>query len=204
MWATLSRATGLSLRKSFVSIESRLFSVYGANLVSLSTDPAKRRQQLDALNLRRRTDPEWHRQELIRRERYRRRNAAKLSDYNSQYNKSFLPRYTSDPTVQLSQRLQNWVKLHVWVREELPWKTHRPVRYETPTPRRCEFCGITRRNGLHLVWQRIAQPDLYSCHRCYARQGTETCLPTGYEDIRGIKELAARKKQLEQPKSGSP
>lgn len=48
------------------------------------------------------------------------------------------------------------------------------------------------------MWQSIAQPDLYSCHSCYMKQEPEACMPTGYEDIRAMKALVARKRQLDE------
>lgn len=56
-------------------------------------------------------------------------------------------------------------------------------------------------SGVHMVWRSIAQPDSYSCHRCYIKQGAEVFMPKGYEDIRRLKDLVARKKQLERPES---
>lgn len=48
------------------------------------------------------------------------------------------------------------------------------------------------------MWQSIAQPDLYSCHSCYMKHDLEACMPTGYEDIREMKALVARKRQLDE------
>jgi hypothetical protein len=93
--------------------------------------------------------------------------------------------------------LSLWVRDHAWVREELPWQSYKPVHYTNPVQHRCGSCAITRRSGLLVVWQSIAQPDSYHCHACYMKQDLKACMSKGYEDVRGFKQLAARKKELD-------
>lgn len=200
MLAELSQRIGFFAKKPYVSITSRLFSSSSFKSVTLSKDPIKRRQQLNAINLRRRTDVEWHEKEMTCKISSWRRLHQDDPEQKEQKRKWDKEKYHTDPVFKLSQILKLWLRTHTWVREELPWKTHRPVLHTTPVRHRCEVCGIMRLSGMLLFWRSIAQPDSYSCHRCYVKQGAGAFMPKGYEDIRRFKDLVARKEQLERPR----
>lgn len=197
MWGCSTQRIRFVAEKPSVLMTSRLFSFSSSGLGrSLSNDPIKRRQQLDALNLRRRTDIEWHKKEVaLKKLDYRR--LLKDPEFRERNNKRCKERYRTNPMHRLSQLMTKWVKAHSWVREELPWKTHRPVLHTSPVQHRCEGCGLTRLKGLLLVWRSLAQSDSYRCHKCYVQQGPEACMPKGHEDVRRFKDLIARKHELE-------
>jgi hypothetical protein len=198
MWPILFRDVGLVAKKSYALIESRQFSF--SNIKSDLWQTLENERQ----KLRRRTDEEWHLKRMaivrmaVRRMRENNPNLQKES------NESHKERYATNPRFRLLRLLSKWTRAHEWVREELPWKSHRPVVYTNPVQHRCESCGLTRRSGLLLVWQSIAQPDLYSCHTCYLKHDLGACMPEGYEDVRDFKELARRKKRLEKLKTEAP
>lgn len=197
MLAKLSQRIGFFEKKPYVSISSRLFSLSSFKSVTLSKDPIERRQQLDAIKLRRRTDVEWHEKEMAWKIQSWRRLHQDDPEWQEQRRKREKAKYHADPMYKFSQILKVWLRTHTWVREELPWKTHRPVLYTTPVRHRCEVCGLMRLSGMLLFWRSIAQPDSYSCYRCHVKQGAEAVMPKGYEDARGLKDLVARKEQLE-------
>jgi hypothetical protein len=192
MWPTLFRNIGLVARTPYALYESRLFSLSSANLKS------DERQKL-----LRRTDEKWHMRKMDICRTAMRRLRAENPHLDEESKRRHRERYAIDPQFRLLKLLSKWVRAHAWVREELPWKTHRPVVYTSPVQHRCESCGIIRRSGLRLFWQSITKPDSYSCHTCYLKRDAEACMPEGYEDIRTSKGLAARKGQLEKLKAGA-
>jgi hypothetical protein len=197
MWPTLSRNVGLFARTSSALFESRLFSLSSANLKSdRSTRPGDERQKL-----LRRTDEEWHLRRMDICRTAMRRLRAENPNIEKEHNRKVKERYATDPKFRLLKLLSQWVRAHAWVRDELSWKSHRPVVHKRPVQHRCESCGILRRSGLRLFWQSIAQPDSYSCHTCYMKRDVEACMPEGFEDIRTFRGLAARKGQLEKLKA---
>ncbi|CAD0087642.1 unnamed protein product, partial [Aureobasidium vineae] len=82
----------------------------------------------------------------------------------------------------------------VWVRECLPWKTHRPVKYLAKTECYCACCGIPRQ--LKAVWQSTTDPSVLMCNKHYAERGWPEAMPKGYEDIRTFGDLRARYDEL--------
>lgn len=200
MWASSTQRFRFVAEKPSVLMISRLFSFSSSSLISrLSMDPIIRRQQLDAIKLRRRTAIEWHKKEMAINNLSWRRLHLNDPEFREQQRKREKEKYHTNPIHQLSKLMSGWLKTHSWVREELPWKTHRPVLHTSPVQHRCEVCGLMRVNGLLLVWQSIAHSDSYRCHRCCFQQGAEACMPKGYEDVRHLKDLVARKHELERP-----
>jgi hypothetical protein len=200
MWPMLFRHIGLVAKQSYVSIESRLFSFSNANLKSALSKTL----QNERYKLLRRTDEEWHLKRMASVRMSVRRTREKHPNSGEENNIRTKERYHTDSRFRLLRILSKWTRAHAWVREELPWKSHRPVLYTSPVQHRCESCGLTRRSGLRLVWQSIAQPDLYSCHTCYLKQDLGACMPEGYEDVRDLRELARRKKESEKLKTEAP
>ena len=195
MWPIVFRDVGLVVNKSYALIESRLFSF--SHVALKTTSSAWNAKAYE----RRRTDEDWHKKLLAMQREASRRTRAKHPESVTKDNERSRERYATDFRFKLSKLLSVWTRNHAWVREELPWKSHRPVLYTSPVQHRCESCGITRRGGLLLVWQSIAQPDSYSCQSCYLNQDMEACMPKGYEDVRDLGELVARKKKLDDQRS---
>ncbi|KEQ96394.1 hypothetical protein AUEXF2481DRAFT_636468 [Aureobasidium subglaciale EXF-2481] len=96
--------------------------------------------------------------------------------------------------------LRRWCLNYPWVRDELPWKSHRPILYQERTQHTCFSCQWDRRSGMKLWWKAIGgKGDAgFLCQTCYARQDWNTAMPTGFEDLRRLNEIAARKKQLDE------
>ncbi|KEQ89821.1 hypothetical protein M438DRAFT_14770 [Aureobasidium pullulans EXF-150] len=89
--------------------------------------------------------------------------------------------------------LHMWCNRYVWFREELPWKSRRPLVLSEPTKHYCEGCEYTRFGGMKMWW---FDSESYMCNACYAKADWNEVMPKGYEDCRNIKEVAARKEQL--------
>jgi len=89
--------------------------------------------------------------------------------------------------------LYMWCNRYAWFREELPWKSRRPLVLSEPTKHYCEGCEYTRFGGMKMWW---IDSESYMCNACYAKADWNEVMPKGYEDCRNIKEVAARKEQL--------
>ncbi|KEQ69258.1 hypothetical protein M436DRAFT_76192 [Aureobasidium namibiae CBS 147.97] len=104
-----------------------------------------------------------------------------------------------DEIYSMRAKIRNWVRTP-WVREELPWKTHRPIRYDEKTEHHCAGCKFTRTGGGKLHWQSLVDPDVYLCTSCYVPSESpdwNKIMPEGYEDVRNMKAMRARKEQLD-------
>ncbi|KEQ75978.1 hypothetical protein M436DRAFT_61271 [Aureobasidium namibiae CBS 147.97] len=196
MWPILFRDAGSVAKKSYALIESRLFSASNAYLKGGSSRNMVENERRKRL---RRTNQEWHQ----RMNAYKRNYMRRVHEMNPDFAEKELERhrelYATNPQHKLSCLISAWVRNDRWAWVcELPWKTHRPVIHTTPVQHRCESCGLTRLRGLRFVWQSITQPHSYSCHACYMKQESEVCMPKGYEDVRGMRALVARKRQLDE------
>lgn len=188
---------------SYPSIGLRLLSSSRVN-PTWSKDPFIHRRRLDVWNERRkmlrRTDPDWQMKTNHHRIGYCHRQAAEDPDWVDNQHRRFreyhAQRYAEDQTMRLMKRLSFWVRSISWVREKLPWGSHRPVLHSAPVKHCCEYCGLTRPGGMLLYWRNIARPASYSCHACYVKR-PEGCMPKGYENVTSFKELVARKNQLD-------
>jgi hypothetical protein len=101
------------------------------------------------------------------------------------------------------------------VREQLPWKMYVPVLFERKVKHYCYGCDWVRSNGMRMWWRKkggdgeqqmredkksadLEKSDRFLCHGCYVNKRTLfEVLPEGYEDVRTLKELVARKQQLD-------
>ncbi|CAD0082490.1 unnamed protein product [Aureobasidium vineae] len=101
------------------------------------------------------------------------------------------------------QILKQWFFKHAWVRDELPWKSHRPVLYDQNTGHYCAGCEWTKYGGRRL-WFKNLVDESYLCQSCYIPPSPDwdQIMPKGYEDIKTLKDLKARKQQLDG--SGAP
>lgn len=85
-----------------------------------------------------------------------------------------------------------------WVRDDLPWKTHKPVFCPERAVHVCGGCNIIKTHGLILWWQSLSNSEEFKCHNCYVPRSNWTeAMPTGYEDVSGMVQIRARKKDLE-------
>lgn len=156
-----------------------------------------------------------------RRAYYKQQIEYKTARYNSdplfrarqqKYQHKHYASLKNDDIWQLYFRLRDWTRGHEWVRAQLPWKTHVPLLYADKVEHYCHGCDWTRNGGRQLWWRRKAdatsrdrqaledgrKSDEYLCHHCYVQQGHFDALPKGYEDVRTLKDMAARKKQFDQ------
>ena len=160
------------------------------------------KSQLDTNKTRYRTDPIFR---------------AKRQEFARARHKQLI----NDERVRLRITLWNWLKRgsKKYRIADLPWKTHVPVLYKSKVEHYCHGCDWTRTNGMMLWWRRrkgagddkygdadggtsgdeVSKSDEYLCPGCYVNTRTRfEALPEGYEDVRGIKDIVARKKQLEE------
>lgn len=93
-----------------------------------------------------------------------------------------------------------------WSRAGLPWKSHLPLVSAEPIERHCSGCDTTRTGGVKLWWRKIdaveakveSDSQNFLCHHCYIpADDWARAMPEGYEDVKSLKELVARKKQLD-------
>lgn len=193
MWLTLFRHTDSAAKKPYALIASRLFA--SSSYLCSSKEGINQNERNKQL---RRSDEEWHQRDIAAKRAWIRRAREMKPDFDKKTLEWERERRATDPRFRLVKYLSVWLRRYAWVREELPWKSHVPLVYTSPVQHRCESCGLTRRGGRLLMWQSIAQPDLYSCHSCYMKHDLEDCMPTGYEDSRSLKAVAARKRQLDE------
>jgi len=195
MRPTLLRDAGLIAKKLYALIESRPFSSSSNACSSIASMKENERQKR-----LRRTNEEWHRKYNAYQRDYKRRMRETDPDFRKKDAEEHRERYATNSRYKLSCLISAWAghDRWAWIFEELPWKTHFPLRYTNSVQRRCESCGLTIRRNPRLIWQSIAQPDLHSCHACYMKQEPEVFMPEGYEDIRGMRALVARKRQLDE------
>lgn len=101
-------------------------------------------------------------------------------------------------------RLQNWCGRYPWVREQLPWKTYRPIRHDDMVEHHCSGCNWTKRGGRKLWWKKIetspaADSGTWLCLDCYVpKTNWAEAMPKGYEDLETatLKEMIKRRDSL--------
>lgn len=101
-------------------------------------------------------------------------------------------------------RLSGWCHRRAWVREQLPWKSYRPVLYDNKVEHYCDGCNWTTRGGKKLWWKKIetspaADSGSWLCAHCYVpTTDWAQALPEGYEDLglTTIKEITKRRDSL--------
>ena len=105
--------------------------------------------------------------------------------------------------LKMRQILKNWVIRYSWLREDMPWQSHRPVLYDERTEHYCVGCKWTRPGGRRVYWQSLVNTTEYLCTRCYIPSKDpdwNKIMPEGYEDVRDMKAMRARKEQLDASK----
>lgn len=115
-------------------------------------------------------------------------------------------RVAHQPAYLQSRFIRTLVMSYPWSRAGLPWKSHFPLVSAEPIERHCSGCDVTKIRGSKLWWQKIdaaeaiTQSDSQSflCHSCYFPKKDWACaMPEGYEDVNSIKQLIARKEQID-------
>lgn len=162
-----------------------------------STRKLRYKQQAACHRIRYRDDPAYREAQLQRRR------------------ESYVRRKNDDITL-LYFRLKNWIWQNDWVRDGLPWKTHTPLVYEHKVEHYCHGCDWTKSGGRKMWWRRKGhapddnhflkdedKSDEYLCPGCYVKHGHFKALPEGYEDVQTIRDIVARKKQLDESAEAS-
>jgi hypothetical protein len=106
---------------------------------------------------------------------------------------------SKDATALRRDRLWYWCSQHVWVRK-LPWPTHQPLLFEEKQQLGCTDCLHSKRRPLYLWWQ--SAESTHICNGCYTKSEWSEIMPKGCEDVRSMKDLVARKKELDKLASG--
>lgn len=149
--------------------------------------------------LERKSDPKTWESELLRSSIYKRNRYIEDLEYRNKVNSIVRARHKrlwkKDGPYRRISMMAKWIRMHAWVREQLPWKSHRPVLYPQKVVRSCTRCNVTRRDGLKIWWESIESED-HICHACYAKADWNEVLPEGFEDCRTMKDLGARMQQL--------
>ena len=186
------------LLRSF-STTAALARVFNPRYPNDDARKADYKRQNEYHKARCRNDPVYHAQLLARKRAY----------YDS--------KRKNDAYVRLYVQLSRWVMTHEWVRADLDWKTHVPVWHESSVEHYCHGCDWTRMKGARLWWRKrdaaaagvvvgnagerrdSDKSDEYLCHKCYVSSRTRSeALPEGYEDVKGFKDVVARKRQLDE------
>lgn len=192
MLSIIPRVIGVSKASSWTPSYFRHFTFSSHLCLSYAElDDEKRRAYLEKNGARKKsrllTDPDFR-----EKENQRTKDFQKISKHKEE----FVLRYA----------LYRWIKRCPWVCTELPWKSYRPIYYNHRVEHLCTGCAWTRRNGLRLWWARDvgasnsydeSDSHEYLCGACYSQRGWNEAMPAGYEDIRHLKDLVKRKKQLD-------
>ncbi|KEQ61704.1 uncharacterized protein M437DRAFT_51702, partial [Aureobasidium melanogenum CBS 110374] len=143
-------------------------------------------------------DPEWHERRRASRCQYLRDRRAGDPEY-IEYKKRWQRERSAKAEVKAHLRLLNFLyrscTKKAWFRE-LPWKTHAPNFYAQGVRFHCAICGLIRKGASRLLWS-AHDNEPHLCNGCYARRGWTDAMPTGYEDCRSARDVAARKQQLD-------
>ncbi|KAH0194755.1 hypothetical protein KCV03_g395, partial [Aureobasidium melanogenum] len=145
--------------------------------------------------LKPKTDPE----KLLRNSLYKRRRYMEDSEYRNRILSTSRARsrasYETDGRYRNMRIMARWIYRYTWFREQLPWKSHRPVLYSEKLVRLCTKCGVKRRDGLKIWWESV-ESENHICHYCYTKADWSEMMPEGYQDCRSKKDLLARMQQL--------
>lgn len=147
------------LRALVTSATSELRTFFSSHTsMAWSSDPIKRRIQLDRFNdarrLKRRTDPEWLQRERDNARKSPCRSKEKTEDQRKahleQMRKCVKEWFEQDPVRGLRKSVHDVATRFDCFREALPWKSHVPILYAQKMPHRCDACLITRHGGSKL------------------------------------------------------
>lgn len=103
-----------------------------------------------------------------------------------------------------AESLRKWVTRRTQTElNEFTWKTHVPVVFAEPVRKTCVSCGLSRRRGSRVWWQRLTlaekKPEsvseaesgsqhesgsgAFDCHKCHTKDMKNNVLPLGHEDF---------------------
>lgn len=161
-------------------------------------DP-EHRKRLRAAEFKRRaersSDPEYIKQ---RNEYYRTHKETSIERGRKYYQEKGKFALAANARGRFLGRLHYCCTKWAWVRDDLPWKTHKPVFCPEMAVHVCGGCNIIKTHGLKLWWQSLSNPEELKCHDCYVPRSNWTeAMPAGYEDVLGMTQIRARKKELE-------
>lgn len=146
---------------------------------------------------KRQEDPQWYEQRLARdRQKFRDRRARDPEFVENQRRRQRKRTATAEVKARrrLPMLLWHWCTKKAWF-HELPWKTHNPISYPQSIEYHCIGCGHTKNGGSRVSW--IAHDNGHHlCCGCYAKRGWTDVMPTGYENCRSLKDIAARMQHL--------
>lgn len=149
-------------------------------------------------------DPEWRRRRSEFSSEWVKKKRATDEEYRLKHLQGLRDMQLDELYVERNRqrsKFYGWVTKYRWIREHLPWKSHIPVIYPQRVEHHCTSCEFTRVRGARL-WFRSKPPkthntEEYLCYKCYTSNGWAASMPQGYEDVRTLKDLVARKKQLD-------
>lgn len=163
------------------------------------------KQERDSAYFRTRyaSDPNWREQRLLNKAAWasaqRVSNPEWCARTKQENHKLYHTKYKEDPYFAIRHALRNWCYGSYHIRDRLSWKKHVPVMTTEKVERRCASCNVKRRNGTRLWWQRRQSSEhgqhLYDCTLCFWKD-LETALPQGFEDVKTVRQLFLRRKQL--------
>lgn len=198
--SSISRALAHAPKSVLSPSFSRSFSAYHAvqGKGDYVGETAKLRQQ-DPVALRQLMDRKiWYRDRWLMNPE----NVERMREVARSYALS----RKGDQRLLFSWRFRQWCTRHAWFRENLPWKSFKPVLYERKVEHHCEGCDWTKKGGRKLWWKKIqsstpapaTETDSWLCTNCYIPKAAdwEEAMPRGYEDLTTMEEIAKRRDQL--------
>lgn len=148
---------------------------------------------------RKRQDLNWFENQRTRNRKRENEKLARDPEYRQKRFRVQREKYASGDykaRFHLQRKLYSLCISKAWIREQLPWKTYTPIFYPHSIELHCTGCGRARARGSKLFWLN-RDNEHHLCNGCYAGKGWTDAMPTGYEDCRSLKDLAARKQQLD-------
>jgi hypothetical protein len=134
---------------------------------------------------------------------YRKRKLAMVKAWHLQH--------AGEETFKRERGLLRWCYKYDWFRNKLPWKAYIPKLYKEKVQHHCTGCKFVP-HGKKLWWCHIdrsmhhEQSDTspedssatgkHMCPNRYLKTGWENAIPQGFEDVKTIKEVRARAREL--------
>lgn len=149
------------------------------------------------------TNPIWREGALSKQSAYSRNRRATDQEWRNfkveQSRKYYYLKMDTDSRFAIVAALRWWIYHQPSVREKLSWKAHIPLLTQEKIERHCASCGVKRRGGMRLFWQRQQESQtgeqLYDCNACFMKS-TDTFLPEGFEHVKTLEQLHKRREEL--------
>lgn len=145
-------------------------------------------------------DPERYKRNLLRKSTWSRNKYQNNSEFrSSRQSRDKLRKERLRQTSEVYSRqtlVQSWARRYTWFREQLPWKSHRPILFAQKLKQVCASCRISRSDGSVLWWKKLADSESYTCNGRYTKADWNEVMPEGYGDCRTKVGMVARMKQL--------